>query len=101
MDWIERDWVEKDSKKRKIPAYLRTAGVDEEGTVFAPAAVTGNEMSAVLLANWDGVPTAIFGGHFFLPTTWLAQNWPHVERLCEKIEDNVRAAAAVQGGGSE
>jgi hypothetical protein len=101
MDWIEMDWIKKNFQKRKVPAYVRTAGIDEEGRVFASAALTGNERDAVLRAVWDGVPAVIHDGHVFLPTSWLARDCPHIELPCEKIEARLCAAFAAQGPDDE
>jgi hypothetical protein len=98
---ITMDWIERKSQNTKFPTYLRTAGIDEEGTVFAPAALTGNEKNAALCAIWDGIPAAIHRGHVFLPTSWMTQHCPKIEMLCGKIESRVRAAAKVQGSGGE
>lgn len=91
------DWFETALQDRNYPGWLRSAAINEEGTVFAPAALTGNEMSAFLKASWDGVRAVIYRGHVFLPTTWLALEYPQVEMLCEKIESRVRANAAAAG----
>jgi hypothetical protein len=91
------NWIKVKPQNKKLPAWLCSAVINDEGTVFAPAALTGNEQSAVLSASWDGAPAVIRAGHVFLPTSWLARDCPQIERLCEKIEEVVRAAAAAQG----
>jgi hypothetical protein len=90
-------WLERKSQNIKFPAYLRTAGIDEEGRVFASAALTGNERDTVLRAAWDGVPAVIHDDHVFLPTSWLVRDCPQIALPCEKIEARVRAAFAAQG----
>lgn len=88
------DWYETAPQDKKFPGWLRSAAINEEGTVFAPAALTGNEGGAFLCASWDGVPTVIHRGHVYLPTAWLAREHPQVELLCKKIDSTVRASAA-------
>jgi hypothetical protein len=96
MDWIETDRIKK-FPKRKIPACVRTAGIDEKGRVFASAALTGNEMNAALRATWDGVPAAIRRAHVYLPTSWLSRDCPQIELLCRNFESTVLAAFAAHG----
>ena len=73
------------------PEWLRTAGYAENGDVFAPAAITGNEKAAFMCAGFDGVPMFALDGHPFFPTHWLATEYPKTAELCTKIEARVRS----------
>lgn len=88
------NWYETAAQDNKFPDWLRSAAINEEGTVFAPAELTGNERDAFLRASWDGVPAVIHRGHVYLPTTWLARECPQIKILCKKIESTVRANVA-------
>lgn len=58
-------------------AYLAMVARGDDGTVFMPAAATGNETLAFLAAGSDGgVPATSYGGHLFLPTWWIAPGTP-------------------------
>jgi hypothetical protein len=57
----------------KKPEWMRSACIDEDGVVYAPAVITGNEQKAFLCAAWDGdVPSILEDGHVYLPVQWLA-----------------------------
>lgn len=77
-----------------MPTWRRSAGIDEEGRVYAPAALAGNEQRVFLCASWDGVPMASHLKHVYLPTTWLAREHPDLREVCERIETLVHGAAA-------
>lgn len=77
------------------PRWMLSAAVDSEGTVFAPAVITGNEQKALLCAIWDGgVPLVSNDGHPYLPVRWLAAYCPEEANLCMLIERKVKAAIA-------
>jgi hypothetical protein len=95
-------WIEVENPtKRKIPKWQRSAALADDGTVYVPAAMSGNEQSAVLSASWDGVSMVAYLNHAFLPTTWLAQGYPKTRDVCEKIERKVREVAAQSNSSSE
>lgn len=73
------------------PEWVRTAGYAENGDVFAPSAITGNEKVAFMCAAFDGVPMFVLDGHPFFPTHWLATEYPETAELCTKIEARVRS----------
>lgn len=74
-----------------IPKWMRSAGVDEDGTVFVPAFVGGDEDFVVLTAGWDGnVPMVIDDGHAYLPARWIAREFPDVAEVCNLIERRCR-----------
>jgi hypothetical protein len=72
------------------PAWMRSAALADDGTVFAPAAIAGNELRSFLVAAWDGdVPTVTDHGHYYLPTSWLAREYPDVADIGTLIEKRV------------
>jgi len=79
----------------RLPKWQRSAAVDDAGTVFAPAAIAGNEQSIFFCASWDGVPGVASRKHIFLPVEWLAREYPLTRDLCASIERGVREAQAV------
>jgi hypothetical protein len=73
------------------PEWQRSAALDSEtDTVFMPAAATGNEQKASLCASFDGTSAVIDAGHIYLPTRWIASEYPDMADLCLKIEGKVR-----------
>lgn len=77
-------WVEIEHGNKELPDWLRSAAINDDGTVFAPAALAGNEQAAFSIASWDGVPAVVNYVHVFLPTTYLAPECPQIEMLCKK-----------------
>ncbi len=71
------------------PEWQRSAAIDREGTVFAPAAITDREEAAFLGALQDGVPLLESDGHIFLPTWWIRREFPDVADICGAIEGKV------------
>ena len=96
MKWIEVE----NTTRRKVPRWLRSAGLAEDGTVFVPAAITGNEQAAILSASWDGSSMALHLNHAFLPCSWVVREHPNTREACEKIERKVREFVA-SGNSSE
>jgi hypothetical protein len=54
---MEMQWfcVEQ-SPEQRMPKWMRSVAVGDDGVIFAPAAMSGNEQRALLCASWDGVP---------------------------------------------
>jgi hypothetical protein len=79
----------------RAPQWMRSAAIAADGTVFAPATVSGDsEQAAVLKAAWDGdVPLVIDDGHAYLPTWWLAKVDAIAAEICTSIETRMRADA--------
>lgn len=84
-------WVASSKPSNKAPLWARSAALADDGTVFIPAAIAGNEMRTVLAATWDSnVPMVIDSGHAYLPSTWMARECPRNADICELIERRVR-----------
>ena len=97
MLWIE---TQKPIKKH-VAKWKRLAALADDGTVYIPAAISGNEQIAVLSASWDGVSMVTHLNHAYLPSAWLAKEYPATEKVCALIERHVRLAAAEQSNGKE
>lgn len=76
---------------KRLPAWARTAFVDDDGVIFAPAAIAGNERAVLLCAMQDGVPLMSDKGHTYVPTSWIAQEYPSQLGTCLSIERRIRA----------
>jgi hypothetical protein len=78
-----------------MPEWMRSVAVGDDGTIFAPAAMSGNEQRAMLCASWDGVPAVLSGRgnakHVYLPVKWLAKEYPELSELVRNIERSVNA----------
>jgi hypothetical protein len=68
------------------PQWKLCAGIDDDGTVFAPAGIAGNEQTVLLCALFDGVPAVVDKRHVYLPTTWLANEYPDMAEVFRTIE---------------
>jgi hypothetical protein len=75
---------------KKYPKWMRSAAIEiPGGTVYAPAAMMGNENLAFLCASYDGQTALVDNGHLYLSTKFLAQelkNDAEMVAACKKIE---------------
>lgn len=80
------------------PDWLRSAILGPGGEVYAPAAVAGPGVEAELAgrALREGVPVAMFEGHPFVPTGWLAAEFPDRAAAVLKIEHVTRRHFAAE-----
>jgi hypothetical protein len=76
--------------RKQLPEWQRSAAIDADGAVYAPAVLAGNERAVFLCAAYDGVSAVTDGGHVFLPTSWLRREYPCIAETCDKIEQKVR-----------
>ena len=90
------------------PEWKRAAGLSDDGRVFLPAALFGNESSLFFSASWDGVGPEghlyqghIFmdaQGHIFMDAEWLAKELPDLSApildVAKKIAKKLSADAA-------
>jgi hypothetical protein len=76
-----------------VPEWVRSACLADDGRVFAPAIVAGDEMRVLLCAAHDGVSLILDDGHAYLPTDWLAREYPEVADVCARIESRLRDAS--------
>jgi hypothetical protein len=81
-----------------LPAWMRSAALAADGTVFLPGAISGNEVRACRSATWDGVPIVEVDGHIYLPAGWLAVEYPGEADVCRMIEGRVRGHFGAEGG---
>ncbi len=71
------------------PAWTRVFGIANDGTVYAPAALTGDEGETLAKAAAEGIAAAMKNDHAFLPIQWLVRSYPYefeVIRVCRIIE---------------
>ena len=92
---VELKWmvVENHPNQKKIPEWQRSSAIDENGVVFAPAAICGNEKNIFLCALYDGVSVAWNEGHAYYPTEWLSQEFPETADIMRLIYLKIRGAA--------
>ena len=67
-----------------------SAGLAADGTVYAPAALAGDEKAGVLAAVLSGVAPLKNCGTWYLPVLWMAGTWPHLRVVGRTISDRVR-----------
>lgn len=73
-----------------VPQWFVSAIVDENGAVYLPACMAGNETIVLLMAQFDGVSPITHERHGFLPTTWLIREFPGIADDVIHIETRVR-----------
>lgn len=83
---VRLSWLECENNGKKVPKWMMTVGVSDTGLVFVPAAITGREQEVFLCAAYDGTPYASYRNHVFVPSTWLAAEFPDCRDLCEAME---------------
>ncbi len=74
-----------------VPEWMRATLVGDDGTLYMPCGVFGNESEALLSAMYDGVSTASHLGHPFAPTDWLAKEYPLGRELIQVATKNVKS----------
>jgi hypothetical protein len=76
----------------RLPLWARTVALDWEGTVYAAAATTDDEPGAILAASQEGVPILFdkASERRFLPTAWMAREFPQIADICANIDVTVR-----------
>lgn len=87
---VEVHWFEFGPPDTDIPAWKRTAGVAQEGRIFVPAAMAGNEDEVHRCTMYDGTPTATYHGHIFVPADWLSKEFPDTKEMCDVVRAAMR-----------
>lgn len=83
------------------PRWRRLVAVDDDGTVFVPAAMSGNEQKAVLLSAYDAVKCIERSGHFYLPTAFMVATFPDTLQACQAAEASVKRHLTSADAGAE
>ncbi|MCL1635720.1 hypothetical protein M2650_13910 [Luteimonas sp. SX5] len=88
-------WYEAGKPDPNIPAppWARVFGIANDGTVYAPAALTGDEGATLEKAAAEGIAAAMKNEHAFLPIPWLLRAYPYefeVIRVCRIIDGFAR-----------
>jgi hypothetical protein len=87
-------WVEIQKQPgRRLAKWQRSAAMSEDGNVFVPAAIAGNEKRVFLSATWDSIPIVMEYGHLYVPKNWMIREFPETLEVCTLIESKVRTAA--------
>lgn len=81
-----------DDETKKIPKWQRSILVAEDNTVFLAAALAGNETAISMAYGFDGGPAYIHRKHFFVPTHWLAKEYPALVELTKNAEKTASSA---------
>ncbi len=96
------DWFVSDMGGDKFPRWMRTFGISKEnGEVFVPAAIAGDEREVGLRAKGNGVPCFHHNEHAYVPATWLSRAFPGTREVCEKLTLIARNNVPSQATASE
>lgn len=96
---IKLRWYNVDSPSARYapPSWLRSASVDEQGNVYIPAALAGDETIVLLHATWSGNIPIIMNQflddsepHVYLPTWWIIAVYPNIANAIREIERKVK-----------
>lgn len=82
--------VENPPNHKKLPAWQRSAAINDNGVVFAPAIICDNENKVFLCAGFDGEQCLMNDGHVYFRTSWLKQEFPDTKDIMEQIESKMR-----------
>ena len=75
----------------KTPAWRRTAAIDRDGVVYAPAGLINSQENIIFLcASSAGIQYIIDDGHLYLPTSWLIQEYPDWSAIMQTIETRMQ-----------
>jgi hypothetical protein len=80
-----------DVGNKKTPAWQRSACITDDGVVFAPAAIFGNEERIYFMAAFDGVSYIYQDSHVYLPTSWLETNIKNGNELAKLIDKRMKS----------
>jgi len=82
-------WYENKIGYPKTPKWIRTIAVADDGKIFIPAAIYGDEKVAFLCASFDGVAHIINDEHLYLPLDWVENESsdPRVKNICATIKN--------------
>lgn len=61
---------------KRIPAWLRTVYVREDGEVFVPAAIAGADSDVGLCAIYSQTHAVKVGTHLYVPARWMETVFP-------------------------
>ncbi len=81
---------------KRFPEWRRSFGISDEGNVFVPAAMAGDdtEMHVMLCAAAEGQATAVHLDHHFVPSGWLKREFSKHFELIEIIEARAQLTMA-------
>lgn len=85
------------TEHKRYPEWRRSFGVSDDGIVFVPAAMSGDDSEhlVMLCAAGDGQPTAVHLDHHFVPSEWLKQEFPKHSELIEILEARAQTITSV------
>lgn len=91
-------WVEfRNNTGKRLPRCHCTFGLAPDGEVFASAALAGNKNLVCMCAAMDGVTIFPDKHTFYVPLSWLAREFKHMEPVRAKFEPMVRKHFAEEG----
>ena len=78
--------------KKRLPRWQRTLLETETGELYAPGALLGGEMNALLCAGFDGIATVEHRGHLYFPLEWMAREDPKLRPTLTNIRERLAEA---------
>jgi hypothetical protein len=72
------------------PEWRRCVAVSDDGEVFAPAWIAGNEQKVGMCAAYDGGRAIVCDGHLYLPMSWLVREYPKLQEMNDALMRNLQ-----------
>ena len=82
----------KNGRRWDAPRWERSAGLDDDGGVWLPAAVVGNEALVYAKTDLDGEPLVLHDDHLFVRVSWLRREYPECAEGLDALAAKIRAA---------
>ena len=71
-----KKFIANGNPKTQPSKWLRTSFIDDEGTLYLPCAMFGNEPAAFLCIAFDCIPVRLHKNHVYAPVWWLMNEYP-------------------------
>jgi hypothetical protein len=76
---------------KKLPKWTRSAAISDDGKVFIPCAIGGDEQEVFLCTLYDHTPSVEYLNHHYVPSDWLAKEFPDAKETAEFIASKIRS----------
>jgi hypothetical protein len=87
-----KTFIAEGNLKTRLPKWLRTSFIDDDGTLFLPCAMFHNERASFLCMSFDGAPMVMDANHVYAPVWWLEQEYPKLKEEIQMISNKILSA---------
>ncbi len=94
MQWYT---VENEGDGRKLPEWVRSVGVREDGVIFVPGEMAGaSERDVFMCSHYDATPSVTYLKHRFFPLDWIVSEFPKAREMGEVVRNKLREAGVIE-----